>query len=87
MLGTYELNNVYCRDSYKAIKEIPSKSIDLIYTDIPYLFTSGGGGASAIANRIQKICNSELAEIKNGINQKGELDLFNCEQLDLFKEE
>ncbi len=23
----------------------------------------------------------------NGINQKGEIDLFNCEQLDLFKEE
>lgn len=35
-IGKYELNNIYCEDSYKAIKEIPDKSIDCIYTDIPY---------------------------------------------------
>jgi len=33
-------------DSYKLIKEIPDKSVDLIYTDIPYdLEGNGEGGA------------------------------------------
>ena len=41
MLGKYELNNIYNEDSYKAIKNIPDKSIDCIYTDIPYLFHVG----------------------------------------------
>ena len=41
-------NNIYNVDCYKAIKELPNKSIDCIYVDIPYLydkvsFTSGGG--------------------------------------------
>ena len=35
-LGRFELNDVYLEDSYKAIKEIPDKSIDLIITDPPY---------------------------------------------------
>lgn len=46
-IGKYELNNIYCEDSYKAIKDIPDKSIDLIVTDPPYLIentTAGGGG-------------------------------------------
>lgn len=33
----YELDNIYNVDCYKAIKEIPDKSIDLIITDPPYL--------------------------------------------------
>ncbi len=40
----YELNHIYCADCYEAIKEIPNKSIDLIYTDIPYDFEGNGGG-------------------------------------------
>ena len=45
-IGKYELNKIYCEDSYKAIKEIPDKSIDLIVTDPPYLIenTTAGGG-------------------------------------------
>lgn len=41
---TYELNNIYCADCYEAIKQIPDKSVDLIYTDIPYDFEANGGG-------------------------------------------
>ena len=41
MIGRFELNKVYCEDSYKAIKELPDKCIDCIYTDIPYLFHIG----------------------------------------------
>lgn len=41
---TYELNRIYCADCYQAIKDIPDKSVDLIYTDIPYDFEDNGGG-------------------------------------------
>ena len=40
-----QTNNIYHGDSYKLIKEIPDKSIDLIYTDIPYDVVGNGGGA------------------------------------------
>ena len=43
-----EFNKIYLADAYKAIKEIPDKSVDLIYTDVPYdIEDNGGGGASA----------------------------------------
>ena len=41
MLGKYETNQIYNEDSYKAIKEIPDKSIDCIYVDIPYIKWGG----------------------------------------------
>lgn len=41
-----ELNKIYHGDAYKLIKEIPSKSIDLIYTDIPYLYEYSKRGES-----------------------------------------
>lgn len=44
MIGAFELNNIYCVDCYEAIKELPDKSVDLIYTDIPYDFEANGGG-------------------------------------------
>ena len=34
--------NIYLGDCYDLIKQIPDKSIDLIYTDIPYLMKNGG---------------------------------------------
>lgn len=30
-------NKIYCGDSLELIKQIPDKSIDLVYTDPPYL--------------------------------------------------
>ena len=39
-----ELNKIYHGDAYELIKDIPDKSIDLIYTDIPYLNTQKKGG-------------------------------------------
>jgi DNA modification methylase len=46
-----KLNEIYLGDAYKLIKEIPDKSIDLIYTDVPYLYTQGGGGSSELGKR------------------------------------
>lgn len=42
----YEVNKIYNVDCYKAIKDIPDKSIDLIVTDPPYQInnTKAGGG-------------------------------------------
>jgi|LSQX01.3.fsa_nt_gb DNA modification methylase len=53
----YKPNNIYNVDSYKAIKEIPDKSIDCIYTDVPYLYIGGGGGSSELAQSINKSSN------------------------------
>lgn len=38
------LNKITCGDSYKLIKELPDKSVDCVYTDIPYEMTFSGGG-------------------------------------------
>ena len=37
-----ETNVIYNEDCYEGIKKIPDKSVDLIYTDPPYEFGSGG---------------------------------------------
>ena len=57
-----ETNKIYLANAYEKIKEIPDHSIDLIYTDIPYLI-GGGGGASALSQRIEKN-NAELGNEK-----------------------
>ena len=64
----FEINNIYNVDSYKAINEIPDKSIDLIYTDIPYLIESGGSGQSELSKRIKKLQHEDLNEINSGID-------------------
>ena len=45
-IGKFELDSIVCGDAYKLIKQIPDKSIDLIFTDPPYLITNteAGGG-------------------------------------------
>lgn len=45
----YHLNEIYNEDSYQAIKNIPDKSIDCIYTDIPYKMQSGAKVAGRLA--------------------------------------
>ena len=67
-IGKYELNNIYCEDSYKAIKELPNKCIDCIYTDIPYLMESGGKSDSPLNQRISKKMFSDIEEIRKGID-------------------
>jgi len=50
-----EVNKIYHGDSYKLIKDIPDNSVDCIYTDVPYLYDSGGGGSSELSKRIIKV--------------------------------
>jgi DNA modification methylase len=63
-----ETNKIYLGDCYELIKQIPDKSIDCIYTDIPYLFSVGGStGYSKIDKDIAKV-QQELKDISNGID-------------------
>lgn len=53
-VGEYEIDNIYNEDCYQAFSKIPDKSIDCIYVDVPYLYTSGGAGNTDIAVRLAK---------------------------------
>lgn len=57
------INTIQLGDCYELIKNIPDKSIDLVYIDIPYLFKAHGGGTSQLAKRSAKN-RSELVGIK-----------------------
>jgi DNA modification methylase len=64
------INTIQLGDCYKLIKDIPDKSIDLVYIDIPYLFEQGGKEEkkSQLANRIKNQAYGELNNIINGID-------------------
>ena len=67
----YEINNIYHADCYEAIKNIPDKSIDLIYTDIPYLIEAGGDGgcsSSKLSLRIKKVQHVDIEDIRHSID-------------------
>lgn len=49
-----ELNKIWNMDCLEFMKTLPDKCIDCIYTDVPYLFVSGGGGSSELGKRIIK---------------------------------
>jgi DNA modification methylase len=49
-----KLDVIYNEDCYKGIKNIPDKSIDLIYTDPPYEFGSGGCAGIAKERKFTK---------------------------------
>lgn len=66
-LGRFETDHIYCEDSYKAIKELPDKCIDCIYTDIPYLYVNGGQGHSEMCVRTARK-KEELKDISKGID-------------------
>lgn len=64
-----EINKIHLGDSYELIKLIPDKSIDCIYTDIPYLYQKGGQSETLFGQRMvnQSIA---LADISDGIDYK-----------------
>jgi DNA modification methylase len=63
-----ELNKIHLGDAYKLIKEIPDKSVDCIYTDIPYLLQSGGKGGGHLGKRVTRIRYAELVGLDQGID-------------------
>ena len=63
-----ETNKIYLGDCYELIKQIPDKSVDLVYTDIPYLFDMGGGGGFLKTEARKELYKKELVPISNGID-------------------
>lgn len=63
------INTIQLGDCYELIKNIPDKSIDLVYIDIPYLLGKGGGNESELSKRAKKRNNNLIAaDITNGID-------------------
>lgn len=65
-----EINKIHLGDSYELIKQIPDKSIDCVYTDVPYLMQSGGKGGGAFGERIHKLIRNDMKDIINGFDYK-----------------
>ena len=65
-----ELNKIHLGDSYELIKEIPDKSVDCIYTDVPYFFkNSRGKGGGVLGERFNK-GQEELEFINDGFKKE-----------------
>ena len=63
------INKVINCDCYEMIKNIPDKSVDCIYVDVPYLMPNTKGESGGfMAKRVNKIINKELKEIKSGFD-------------------
>ena len=67
MINTIQLGNCY-----ELIKDIPDKSVDCIYVDVPYLYESGSHGESELSQRIYKYQKKDLqsAGIYDGFDYK-----------------
>ena len=55
-------------DCYELIKQIPDKSIDLVYIDIPYEYKFGAKGHSELSQRMQKRKYVDLVDMQDGID-------------------
>lgn len=64
-----ELNKIYLGDAYELIKQIPDKSVDLIVTDPPYEFDSGGSSQSDFGQRKTK-SNTEIYNLDTRLTKK-----------------
>lgn len=62
------INTIQLGDCYELIKNIPDKSIDLVYIDIPYLIEDGGCSSSLLSQRMKKIQHNEIEKIRHGID-------------------
>ncbi len=52
-----ETNKIIQGDANSLMKELPDKSCQMIYTDVPYLYENGDGGSSPVALRIRANAN------------------------------
>lgn len=57
------MNEILLGDANELIKKVATASVNCIYTDVPYLFTHGGGGHSKLSQRISSK-NNELIDAK-----------------------
>ena len=69
MIGRFKLNNVYNEDCYKAIKDIPDKSIDMCYIDPPYSYEKGFGNRLLEQGKITNETKEHIARMSCGIKE------------------
>lgn len=70
-LGRFEIDNIYNEDCYKAIKDIPDNSIDLIITDPPYQIDHLTGAGMLKEKRITDMMESlETNNLNVGIKEE-----------------
>lgn len=62
------INTIQLGDCYELIKNIPDKSIDCIYVDIPYDMTFSGGGT--LKHKLGKYIKDEVEDFSKGIDYK-----------------
>ena len=62
------INTIQIGDCYELIKNIPDKSIDCIYVDIPYDMTFSGGGT--LKHKLGKYIKDEVKDFSKGIDYK-----------------
>ena len=64
------INTIQLGDCYELIKDIPDKSIDLVYIDIPYQYESGGKGAGFIMKSkvVKEFYSKDVGKISYGID-------------------
>ena len=63
------INNIINCDCYEMIKNIPDKSVDCVYVDVPYLMPNTNGESGGfMEKRVNRIINEELKEIKSGFD-------------------
>lgn len=79
------LNEILLGDAYELIKEIPNKSVDMVYTDIPYLYVYGDNGGTSEMGRDARKMKDALKEMKDGIDYS----IFNefirvCKKTNIF---
>lgn len=68
-LGSIELNKIYCCDCYQKIKEIPDKSIDCVYVDVPYLMPNTRGVSGGfMSKRVNNFYDNEVNNFKDGFD-------------------
>ena len=81
---TIELNHIYNIDCFEGLKDIPSKSVDLVVTDPPYWHKKGRGinreTGKAYANGHSPFANSELFSTTGFM--MGEMSTFGEEEID-----
>lgn len=62
------LNKITCGDSYKLIKDLPDKSVDLIVTDPPYdISVDHGSGAFGVEKKLHY---AQFTPFSNGIKEE-----------------
>lgn len=60
------VNEIMLGDAYELIKKIPDKSVDCVYTDVPYDMTFTGGGA--MKHKLGKYIREEVKDFADGFD-------------------